>query len=112
MQCTGKELRHRLGRKFEPPPIRVDKIDRYIGNKKSYTAIVYEFITEAPNDYDIVQSVLSFLWLAGFSHTLSPQAVNWTNSVLVDGSEITGPKSYGWDRGIYEKLNPEAVLKK
>jgi hypothetical protein len=46
-------------------------------------------------DPNIVQSALDFFWHTGFSIARSPLAVNWKNSVLVDGSEIANPRSYG-----------------
>jgi hypothetical protein len=63
-------------------------------------------------DPNIVQSALDFFWHTGFSIARSPLAVNWKNSVLVDGSEIANPRSYGWEIRGYGKRDPKSVLRK
>lgn len=126
LQFTGRELRDRwsqslrphsdrsLGRlvsdKFEPPHIEVDKIVRSLDDAKLYTAVVYEFIEEAENDDDAVKLALDYFWLLGFSHSDSPKAANWKHNVLVDGSDIVSPGSYGWKITAYGERLPKSVL--
>jgi hypothetical protein len=111
LQFMGEKLRSCIGTKFEPPYIKVDKIVRSINDTKLYTAVIYEFIEETKNDHGDVQLVLEFLWRAGFSLTLSPLAANWKQGVLVDGSDVVSPGSYGWDKVAYGMRFPKAVLR-
>lgn len=116
LKFTGDDLYRHWGPwsvcgRMTPPHICIEKIKRSIDDEKLYTAVVYEFIEEADNAHGAVQSVLDFLWLVGFSFADSPLAVNWKDGVLIDGSEVAGPRSYGWHKWNYGKRTPESVLR-
>ncbi|OAQ66346.2 hypothetical protein VFPPC_07915 [Pochonia chlamydosporia 170] len=111
LQFTGEQLYKHLPWKLHPPYIEVDKMVRSIDKTKNYTAVVYEFVEEADNDPNVVKSVLEFLWRVGFSHCLSPRKANWKSSVLVDLSDIVGPRTFGWVGARYGPFGPEHVLR-
>lgn len=111
LQFTGDKLYKRLPWKLHPPYIKVDKIVRSIDGTKLYTVVVYELIEEADSDPNVVKSVLEFLWRVGFSHCCSPRKANWKASVLVDHSDVVGPRGFGWSGSSYGPFGPEYVLR-
>ncbi|GAO20055.1 hypothetical protein UVI_02064500 [Ustilaginoidea virens] len=110
LRFTGRELRHYLPRRLEPPPIRVEKIVRRLDDDASYVAVVYEFVDEGDNDYSTVKSVLEFLWHAGFSHADVTLPANWKNGVLIDLSDIVMPGAIGWSKRRYGIIDPNIIF--
>ncbi len=53
-----------------------------------YIGLVYELIENAENEVAVVQQVLDFFWRVGFARTKSWHAANWTDSIVVDYSDI------------------------
>lgn len=101
----------RLHPRLSAPPEKVDKVERRILPDQEYLALVYEFIDEGPNDKAVVEDTATFLWLTGFSHTLSPLAKNWKSSVLIDMSDIVYAGGYGWHLQEYgPKIAAELLL--
>jgi hypothetical protein len=92
-----------LGMGLRSPHVKVDRVTRSISSSKEYTAIVYEYVEEGESNPDTLRQALDFLWLAGFSRTLSPLSKNWVSGVLVDLCDIVDPRGYGWDDDLYRK---------
>ncbi|KIH90547.1 hypothetical protein SPBR_00832 [Sporothrix brasiliensis 5110] len=61
------------------------------------------------DERDRVASVEKFLHLAGFQFCPQPLRRNWVNGVLVDHSDIIGPRFFGWHKRYY-RLRSTAVL--
>lgn len=90
MRFTGKELLRRVGRqKLLPNIIEVDQIQWVIVKDATYT------VETGPNEPDVAQAVLHFLWRVGFSHVAVTKARNWESGVLLDHSDIVHCKGYG-----------------
>ena len=89
-----------IPRRDRPRAIRLLDIWRSLEPEKDYIAIVYEYIPEADNDIDVVDSVCRFFRLVGFCRTDKADR-NWRGSVLVDHSDIVYPHASGWVASLY-----------
>lgn len=96
LTVRGEDLTSRIPRSLLPWHIRIGKTDRILTHDGVYTAIIYEFIEAGDNVAETVQESIDFLEGAGFSRTLSPRSVNWTNSILLDMSDFVHAWGYGW----------------
>lgn len=77
---------------------------------KEYTAIVYEYVQEGENPPAVVEGVANFLWLAGFSHIISPAARKRKSGVLVDLSDFVHAGGYGWHPKLYGPMKAHMIL--
>ena len=110
LQLNSDDLLRLLPRKLLPPYIEVSKLKRSIHPDACYTAVVYEFVEEGVNNPEVVQEVLDFFWLGGFSHAMLPRACNWKSAVLIDHSDIVHPRGYGWNRGCFGYRTAKQIL--
>ncbi len=109
LNLSGATL-HELPYRLRAPSVRVSKIDRSISRDTEYIALVYEYMEEQPNDPATVEEVVRFLWLAGFSHTMSPGARNWKDGVLVDFADVVHPDGYNWRKQLYKPWKADFLL--
>ncbi|KAK5998417.1 hypothetical protein PT974_00796 [Cladobotryum mycophilum] len=105
LRVSCKELMELDGSSY-PELYRADKEMRQMRRDQEYYSIVYEFIPEGENRLEAVQFQIDFFHRMGFSFCISPRCQNWTDSVLVDYSEIVSPGGYGWSRGLFERGVP------
>ncbi len=85
---------------LRPPVIEVDRTTHYISNNKEYLKIVYKYVEVGENNPAIVDEVVKFVWLAGFSFTMGLGVRNWKSGVLVDLSDIIPVGSFGWRKEL------------
>lgn len=110
MQFTGAELLQHLPRDLRPSPIQVDDVTRELDADATYTALVYEFVEEGGNDFDVVQRVLDFLWCFGFSWCPLTKAANWESSILLDYSDIVHLNGQGWNAKRFRNREADDIL--
>ena len=89
--------------RFWPPVLQLGRIKRFMEPDKEYIAIVYEYIEDADNTRDLMQPLLDWFQLTGFSFTLmSSDLGGWRQSLLVDLSCIVHPGGFGWSQKYYQ----------
>lgn len=113
LHLNRKEVFPRMPRSVLPHGIRVGKHRRSLPSERDeFLAVVYEYVEDGENDTETVEKITTFLWLAGFCFCPTPLAKNWKSGVLVDHSDIMGPRFYGWQKFWYGRQKAENVLLK
>jgi hypothetical protein len=111
LHFNRNEVVPRMPRRLLPHGVRVGKHVRSLRPERDkFIAVVYEYVENGGNDEKAVQKVADFLWLAGFSFCAQPLAKNWKSGVLVDHSDIVGPRFYGWQKFFYCLHSAKSIL--
>ncbi|ATY62558.1 hypothetical protein CCM_08068 [Cordyceps militaris CM01] len=107
-RITGTRLDKELPPEWHPRPVTLNHKLRELQRDLTYTALIYEYIPEAPNDEAALADSLAFFRDAGFAHTLTSLARNWKGNVLIDMSDLVAACGWNWDRW---RLIPECILR-
>ncbi|KAL7948141.1 hypothetical protein V8C42DRAFT_363564 [Trichoderma barbatum] len=99
-------------RVLRAPSLCIDNLRRQMPSSSDYIAIIYEYVEEGENDHVVVEEVLEFLWLTGFSLTSSPQEKNWKSGILLDLCDIVSPRGFGWKNHRYGNRDAARILRR